>query len=53
MSVVAQGEQTAQTGVRKNGARDGNRGVEVTGQCASHLQSITQSLCGSIKPEMS
>lgn len=52
MSDAAQGEQTAQAGVRKEGAESGSRGIEVTGQCASHLLSITQSLCGPIKPEM-
>lgn len=28
-------------------------GIEETGQCMSHLPSITQSLCGSVKAETS
>lgn len=52
MSDAAQGERTVQAGVRDEGTQSGSWGVEVTGQCTSHLPSITQSLCGSIKLEM-
>ena len=37
---------------RNGGPRVEAGGFEVTGQCASHLPSITQSLCGSLKAEM-